>query len=210
MAKPAFLDGVQAAIVLKLLDGSLVPRDGSGITSSQRTVSDPFRILSQDLIFRITHFLPVNDILALSTASWPFLVGTSSNSLWKSLLHREMPWAADKIDELMESTFEIDSKDKKENQGLLTSKEDQESCKSKATSVDYKRLMLWLDHVVKPNLGVGAPWVYLANRRRIWRVCQIIANKYWEELGERKKEDFSGNVQEWPDSLLGQKYKYNC
>lgn len=121
-----------------------------------------------------------------------------------------MPWAANKIYELVDMAFKNDQKDdstdKQDKQSKLTSKSDQESCKPKVTSMDYKTLMLWLDYVVKPERGVGAPWVYLANRRRIFRVCQIVANQYWDELGGKQKKVVGFKVREWPDSLLEDKY----
>jgi hypothetical protein len=152
-------------------------------------------------MFHLAGYLSARGVLALSTASWPFLTTTaSSNALWRCLLHREMAWAADVVDELANELLQNDQRASPRETAT-------EMRGIKALGTDYKALMLWLDDVVKPVEGVGAPWVHLANRRRIWRVSQIVADRYWIELCERDGGHSKDKRHEWPGSLLGNKYQ---
>ena len=43
---------------------------------------------------------------------------------------------------------------------------------------DYKTLFLWLDKVTTPEYGIAGPFMHVANRRRIWGVCEQLAPAY--------------------------------
>lgn len=199
-----FVDELQAAIVAKLLDGSLAPRENSTLSSRQRTTTDPFRTLPTDIILLITRYLSVKDILVISSTSWPFLNSTSSGPLWKSLLRREMAWAAKGVEKSVELAFRMD--DSRVDEGNREESANEGLQRPAITGVDYKALVLWLNHVAKPINGVRAPWLHLANRRRIWRVCNIVANEYWDVMGDEMGGNFQEKTQEWPDSLMGKSY----
>jgi hypothetical protein len=47
---------------------------------------------------------------------------------------------------------------------------------------DYKGLFLWLDSSTMPEIGIYGPLMGIANRRRIWGVCQQLLPLYKERL----------------------------
>lgn len=44
--------------------------------------------------------------------------------------------------------------------------------------LDYKGVFVWLEKVTRPRKGVKGPWMGVANRRRIWKVCGLLEEDY--------------------------------
>ncbi|KAK4102319.1 hypothetical protein N658DRAFT_506506 [Parathielavia hyrcaniae] len=118
-------------------------------------LQDPFSRLPNELLMTIARLLSGHDLLALLKASWPALAATRSNGFWKWHLTHEMPW----LNSL---------------RPLLDGQEPEEK-----VTLDYKKLYLWLDKVTAPKYGVDGPFLSLANRRRIWGVCEQLAALYF-------------------------------
>ncbi|KND86123.1 hypothetical protein TOPH_09253, partial [Tolypocladium ophioglossoides CBS 100239] len=109
-------------------------------------------MLSKELVWQIACYLPVKALLALSTVSWPVLNATRDSGFWKTFIYNDMPWAA------------------RELQQIINDAQPQE--------LDCKALYLWFERMTIPQYGVGAPWMGLANRRRILDACQNLADLY--------------------------------
>ncbi|KAJ6438962.1 beta-Ala-His dipeptidase [Purpureocillium lavendulum] len=153
VAEPAFTPAVEAAIKKEAAAGHVSQGRRRGVlVDGQRTISDPFRVLSNELVWQIARYLPGSDVLALSTASWPVLNATRGNDFWAAFIHDDMPWAAAELKRILGAAESEDH--------------------------DYKALCLWFRRMTTPKFGVDAPWTGLANRRRIWDTCRELADLY--------------------------------
>ncbi|OCL02984.1 hypothetical protein AOQ84DRAFT_326619 [Glonium stellatum] len=122
----------------------------------RRTVQDPLSKLPYDLLYIIFPYLGSNEILALIEASRHVYSCTRDNRFWKQLIRWEtLPW----FWELRE---------------LLT--------EERSPDFNYKGLYLWLDKMTTPELGMKGRFLGIANRRRIWSVCQQLAGVYFKRV----------------------------
>ncbi|OJD31475.1 f-box domain protein [Diplodia corticola] len=55
--------------------------------------------------------------------------------------------------------------------------------------VDYRKLFLWLDHATTPKHWMDGPFLAVANRRRIWGVCEQLADTYHARLARKVLAD---------------------
>lgn len=129
----------------------------------KRTIHDPFDSLSNELLVQIAEYIPASDLLSCCTASWAMMNASSTSSFWKDALRRDMPWATSSLQEVLQ--------------------------KIPTQEIDYKRLFLWFEKMTRPEFAMDAPWLGAGNRRRIWSVCEQIAEVYWERKGGRKKKE---------------------
>jgi hypothetical protein len=118
---------------------------------------DAFMNLPHDIVDLLCENLPSAGVLALRQASWHVFESTWDSSFWRRMIRRELlPWF-----------WELEV--------LL------KTCLSPERN-DAKDLYLWLDKVTTPMLGLGGPFMSIANRRRIWQVCDQIKKLYMERL----------------------------
>lgn len=122
----------------------------SSLDLSSKVQNGPFKLLPQEISDMILDYLPGQSLMALLGASWTMHARTRYPEFWKRRLHREMRW----IWELRE---------------FLEWRED--------STIDYKRLYIYLDEVTRPRYGMRM-WLALANRRRIWGACEVLAERY--------------------------------
>ncbi|KAL0256786.1 hypothetical protein SLS55_009183 [Diplodia seriata] len=54
---------------------------------------------------------------------------------------------------------------------------------------DYRKLFLWLEQETRPRGWMDGPFLAVANRRRIWAVCEQLAERYHERLARRAAAD---------------------
>lgn len=47
---------------------------------------------------------------------------------------------------------------------------------------NFKGAFLWLDDITTPRFGMDGPMMGIANRRRIWQVCQQLTPQYLEKV----------------------------
>ncbi|KAH6842295.1 hypothetical protein B0I37DRAFT_407388 [Chaetomium sp. MPI-CAGE-AT-0009] len=130
-------------------------QDGLGITRKVH-VQDPFAALPPEIQRNIFRFLSRDSLLALLKASWAAFCTTHHNSFWKWFLKHDMPW-------MTELRLLLD------NPRL-------------APEPNYKALYMWLIQVTTPRFGMDGPFMGLANRRRIWSVCEELAPRYFRQL----------------------------
>ncbi|OCK76198.1 hypothetical protein K432DRAFT_336121 [Lepidopterella palustris CBS 459.81] len=144
----------------------------ASLDSEKDVVHDPFNKLPYDLLYTLFPYLGGDSTLALIKASWHVHCSTRDNAFWKQLIRWEiLPW----FWELREILAEERSSD-----------------------FDYKGLYLWLDKMTTPEFGMEGPFMGIANRRRIWDVCQQLANIYFE----RERYEPISETDEYAEMIL--------
>lgn len=121
---------------------------------------DPLTILPFDILHTVMDHLPVQDALSLMQASYHVCTTTREPTFWRSIIRTHLaPWF-----------WEIEN--------LVTGDE--------ISGLHYKRLFLWLDKVTESKPGMRDPFMGVANRRRIWTVCGLVAGAYNKGLGQEQ------------------------
>lgn len=117
---------------------------------------DVFNRLPLELRHEVFKLLPADAILALKAATWVMHTTALSRECWKQILRSEMPWF-----------WEIREFDFSESQDL-----------------EAKASKLLLDLMAKSQYtSKHDDYILgLANRRRIWGVCEQIRSLYLEKL----------------------------
>ncbi|KAF9885251.1 hypothetical protein FE257_000611 [Aspergillus nanangensis] len=127
-----------------------------------RSPTSPFGNLPLEMIYRICSFLPGESIKALTEASLSMHLVSQHNYFWEKTIQWDMPWLS-------------------EFHALKAGKEKS----SLPDDINYKRLYLWLDNMTAPRYGMDNPSLTgVANRRRIWKVCEQLAPRYLKGLEE--------------------------
>lgn len=120
----------------------------------ERVRSDPFTMLPYDLIYQISTMLGNEDLLSLMRASWPVhAVLRDVGQFWQQRIRTTMPWFFE-LHQILE-----------EDQTYL-----QEN--------DPKRILLWGEKMTLPREWMTGPFLGVANRRRIWSVCEQLGEVY--------------------------------
>ncbi|KAL4985264.1 hypothetical protein BDW68DRAFT_165459 [Aspergillus falconensis] len=110
---------------------------------TNKIVTDPFSTLPTELMFMILSHLSGPSLFALRQASIAVRAQTQSQSFWQRRIHEDMPWL-----------WELSSQDTR--------------------SFDFRKAYLYLDEKTRPRYGMNdRNWLALANRRRIWRACEV-------------------------------------
>jgi len=122
------------------------------------TVQDPFSRLPPEILIDVFRLLPSDSLRALLNASWPALSATRRNGFWKWFLKHDMPW----LWELWPLVAEMEQ--------------------LRGSEPSYKSLYVWLRKATTPECGMRGPAMHLANRRRIWGVCEQLAPRYFRHL----------------------------
>ncbi|KUI67408.1 hypothetical protein VM1G_03131 [Cytospora mali] len=137
-----------------------------------RVRSDPFTGLPYDIVHNISTMLELGDILNLAKASWPVHVLLRDVvQFWQQHLKTSMAWFLELIELLAQ------------DETLLQSN-------------DPKRIVIWAEGMTRPQRWIAGPFMGVANRRRIWSVC--------EQLGEiyRSRPEPEGPVQTDVDKMI--------
>ncbi|KAF2708092.1 hypothetical protein K504DRAFT_468469 [Pleomassaria siparia CBS 279.74] len=126
------------------------------LTTTTKVSHDPFTALHYDILHLITQQLSTPDIFSLIHAS-PYIYRMTDNpTFWKHMMGRDIfPW-------FWEAMKLINGCELPEH-------------------FDYKGAYLWMDKVVRPKFGMTGPWMGVANRRRIWKLCVQLADSYHKE-----------------------------
>jgi hypothetical protein len=120
---------------------------------SHKVRNDPLSILPYDVVFEITKHLRIDEVLKLTQASWHVFNLTRQSTFWTQMTYMHiLPWFCEWADMLKSITL--------------------------PTSFNPKNTFFWLDHVTKVKFGMEGPLMGIANRRRIWEVCDQLAVNY--------------------------------
>ncbi|KAI5456951.1 hypothetical protein BGZ63DRAFT_408421 [Mariannaea sp. PMI_226] len=125
-----------------------------------RVQHDPFLKLPADLIDSIAFLLPTKDLFNLLNASWVAFSTLSNNTgFWMRCIRGHMPWFFEAHDFLDKS--------------------------DKLNGKSRKMIYRWLDQVTYPRRHISGPFMSIANRRRVWHVCEQLAEKYLPMLRQK-------------------------
>ncbi|GAB1215284.1 hypothetical protein ATERTT37_004470 [Aspergillus terreus] len=128
-----------------------------------RTPASPFGKLPLEMVYHICSFLPGESLKALTQASLSVQIVTQHNYFWEKAVQYNMPWLWEFHALKLEKTLPED--------------------------LNYKRLYLWLDKMTAPRYGMDdLTLTGVANRRRIWGVCQQLAPRYFKGLKQARKQ----------------------
>ncbi|GKZ66611.1 hypothetical protein AnigIFM60653_002800 [Aspergillus niger] len=118
----------------------------------------PFGKLPLEIVYQICKFLPSDSLKALAEASLYIHLVTQDNLFWKQFMQRNMPWF-----------WELQAA---KNQKI-------------PADLNYKRMYMWLDKMTAPRYGMDdVKLIGVANRRRIWGVCEDLADRYSKSLNQ--------------------------
>ncbi|RYP27710.1 hypothetical protein DL767_007547 [Monosporascus sp. MG133] len=131
-----------------------------GLDLSTRVRFDPFRGLPYDLMHEIFSLLSAEDLVRLATASWPIHSALRSNSgFWTLYAKQTLPWFPEFHELLGDSTL-LDGK-------------------------SLTKLFCWADKATMRKEGMTGPLMSIANRRRIWGICEQISPAYFALVNMR-------------------------
>lgn len=156
-------------MVRKVISSGKLKPSGHTKTSldlEARVRHDPFANIPYDILYSITALLPSDSVLNLNKASW--FVHTcllSNNAFWKQRLREHTPW-------FHKLRYLIDD------------------ATTPTEGCDFRTLFFWLYAQTRPRLWMSGPFMALANRRRLWGVCEQIADHYHQaKQKQRPQED---------------------
>ncbi|KAF5720972.1 hypothetical protein FMUND_3875 [Fusarium mundagurra] len=119
--------------------------------------SNPLTALPETVIFGISEFLDNDSLINLFCASsGTYSSLTNNDSFWKRRIITHLPYF-----------FELHEYLKEQSQSL--------------ENRDFRKIFLWADAASKPRPSVIRAMFPVANRRRIWNVCEQIGEVYNQE-----------------------------
>ncbi|KAF2119207.1 hypothetical protein BDV96DRAFT_567199 [Lophiotrema nucula] len=139
---------------------------------SKKITYDPLTKLPYDILHILVQHLPPKDFLSLLRASWYVTKSTNDNAFWKSFLRRKIMSCFWEIEDLLDNVPE---------------------------DFDFKRAFLWLNRLTTCRFGMEGYLMGIANRRRIWNVCQQIVPLYRKQVPEN---DLAGSQDEEARTIL--------
>ncbi|KAL1615432.1 hypothetical protein SLS56_011822, partial [Neofusicoccum ribis] len=171
VVKPAFVP-LLADILPVAIGGETFKNSPQAETPANleaRIANDPFTNMPYDILYKILCFLSFDSISNLSIASWPVHVSLRNNGgFWRQLARNSMPWF-----------FEL--------HGLM---EDEKLMEGR----NFHKLYLWLEKMTRPKPWVNESFMAVANRRRIWGVCEQLAGLYHTRMSKRANREEFGEV----------------
>ncbi|KAF2702894.1 hypothetical protein K504DRAFT_463925 [Pleomassaria siparia CBS 279.74] len=156
-----FTEVLRGLMPAKLLDGAPIPLD---LTHKVR--DDPFAVLPYDILHDIFDLLSIESAKSLMNASYHVFTSTraSNTVFWRHMLRsRVSPWFWELNDFLLESTL--------------------------PPTFNYQYLFHWLNKKTTPEFGMTGEFMGIANRRRIWRVCQQLVPSYKDRVAPVKHKE---------------------
>ncbi|KAF2175171.1 hypothetical protein K469DRAFT_743420 [Zopfia rhizophila CBS 207.26] len=125
---------------------------------AHRVRQDLFEKLPIDILHLIFPYLAPKQILTLMHVSWHIFSSTCNNSFWKQMIRREiLPWFWETEPLILQESLD---------------------------DLDCKGLYLWLDKITTSTRWMNGPFMGVANRRRVWAVCENLRTFYLKQLAE--------------------------
>ncbi|KAJ4312812.1 hypothetical protein N0V84_009750 [Fusarium piperis] len=125
---------------------------------------DSFQQIPESLLRDIFDLLDNESVLSLCRASWGiFDLTRYHQGFWESRIRTKMPY----FEELGDTIAT-----RRESLGRR----------------DFRKILLWAEEASKPRVGISGFLMAVANRRRIWRVCEQIARRYHAECPDPNSE----------------------
>lgn len=157
VSHPVDVAGVEE-VVLSMFGSRGFKRLTSDADPGERVRTDPFMRLPYDLVYNVSTMLGNEDLLNLARASWPVhALLRDVGHFWQQRIRKTLPWFFE-LHQLLE-----------EDQTFL-----QEN--------DPKRILLWAEKMTLPKRWMTGPFIGVANRRRIWSVCEQLGERYFPRI----------------------------
>ncbi|KAL3475525.1 hypothetical protein BJX99DRAFT_157651 [Aspergillus californicus] len=141
------------ALVMKCFQGNKLfyKNDTTSLPNLSRKVRrDPFGHLPYEILRMILEYLSASEIMCLNRASWIVHRHPHDPTHWRRRIREAMPWFWELSDFL----------DEPEN-----------------SDIDVKRAYLYSDWNTSPKYGHKGLLMAVANRRRIWGVCELLVER---------------------------------
>jgi hypothetical protein len=151
--KPGIEEVVKSMLPAKLFDPPSTP----SLDLSHKVRQDPLAVLPYDVLHNIFGQLSLKDTLSLIKASWHTFDSTRDQSFWRLMIRVHILPFFWELDSLLKDTMFPDR-------------------------FDWKGAFQWLNEITKGTFAMEGPLMSIANRRRIWEVCQQLAPLYHEKL----------------------------
>ncbi|KAL1592714.1 hypothetical protein SLS60_011130 [Paraconiothyrium brasiliense] len=153
--------------VQNLIPSKLFMSRAGSLDLAHKVQNDPLRVLPYDVLYEIFTHLSFKDSRSLMQSSWHVFASTRNGPFWKQMLRLHvLPWFWEV------SAIAGDS--------------------STTEHLGEKNSFLWIEAATRPRFGIEGPLMGIANRRRIWNVCQQLAPQYAEKVqpvGQAEPDD---------------------
>ncbi|KAL1864685.1 hypothetical protein Daus18300_007487 [Diaporthe australafricana] len=155
VSQPRDVPGASEA-VLSMLGSDAFKTTYARADLGSRVRHDPFYKTPYDIAHSICSYVSDTDVTNLAMASYHVhVLLQNNNQFWGPRTRSSLPWFFE-LQELLE-----------QDQTLLETNDDQ-------------RVFQWAERVTRPEKWLTGPFMGVANRRRIWSVCEQLGEKYKE------------------------------
>ncbi|EGU73093.1 hypothetical protein FOXB_16408 [Fusarium oxysporum f. sp. conglutinans Fo5176] len=143
--------------ISSFISGSEFKSEALQFCYGARTGSNPLAALPETVMYAISEFLDNPSLLNLFCASWAtFLSLRDSDSFWRKRIVTQLPYFTELHECLRNQSKSLESR-------------------------DFRKIFLWAETASQPRAGVAKSMFPVANRRRIWMVCEQIESLYIRE-----------------------------
>ncbi|KAH7406456.1 hypothetical protein DE146DRAFT_753024 [Phaeosphaeria sp. MPI-PUGE-AT-0046c] len=157
VADPATKHGVEE-VVQSILPAKLFDQPaGTSLGLAHKVREDPIAMLPYDILHGVFTELSMKDTLSLVQASWHVFDSTRDPAFWRLMIRVHIRPYFWELDDFFKSATLPDT-------------------------FDWKGMFQWVNTITKGEFGMSGPLMSIANRRRIWEVCQQVASMYFEKL----------------------------
>ncbi|EEU42515.1 uncharacterized protein NECHADRAFT_80127 [Fusarium vanettenii 77-13-4] len=150
--------------ILEVIQDEKFVETPSNLNLGHKVRWDPLREIPESLLRDILDLVDNESIFSLCKASWViFELIRHSRNFWESRIRKNTPY----FEELGET--------------ITTRRES-------LGGQDLRKILLWAKEASKPRVGISGLLMAVANRRRIWGVCEQIARRYHAECPDPDSE----------------------
>ncbi|KAL4867041.1 hypothetical protein BDV12DRAFT_128199 [Aspergillus spectabilis] len=151
---PTITPGLEEFIQTQLRTNNKLRTPSKELDLGNRQPENPFGTLPTEIVHQICSYLPIVALSSLTQASLFIHLVTRDDYFWRCFIKSGMPW-------------------------LWESQILRNSAAELPYDLNYKQAYLWLDSITAPRFAMDdAKLMGVANRRRIWGVCEELSNAY--------------------------------
>jgi hypothetical protein len=150
--KPGIEKAVKSMLPAQLFDAP----PAQSLNISNKVQLDPLEVLPYDILHFIFSELSMKDTLSLVNASWHVFKATREPAFWRHMIRIHIVPFFYELENFLKIPF--------------------------PGTFAWKDAFHWLDSITRATYGMDGPLMGIANRRRIWGVCQQLAPLYLEKI----------------------------
>ncbi|KAK3319995.1 hypothetical protein B0T19DRAFT_276705 [Cercophora scortea] len=135
-----------------------------------RVVNDPFGKITYDVLYEIARLMSTKSLLNLCSASCRVdcVLSAGNGEFWRHRIRTQLPW--------FHGTFQA-----LEAEGIMDNRA-------------IKGLVAMLDPLTTPRMGLTGVFMGMANRRRIWGLCEQLKVAYRAKAGANEDESVKAAI----------------